>query len=200
MTKRLNLVKSNLTPNFIGSWEMKAIICDHIINYYDKHQDKQRQGVTGNRGIILEAKDRKDISISPRELNLPGNEIFKEYFETLFEFYKDYGNQWPFLASMVPKIEIGGFNIGKYSAGQHFQKIHTERSYLGNLHRLLAFMTYLNDVQDGGSTYFSHYDLDIKPVKGVTLIWPAEWTHAHKGNIINSGSKYIITGWLCFPQ
>ena len=200
MTRRLNLTKSNLTPNFIGSWEMESSICDLIINYYDKHQDKQRQGVTGNRGISLEAKDRKDISISPRELNLPGNEIFKEYFETLFEFYKDYGNQWPFLASMVPKMEIGGFNIGKYSAGQHFQKIHTERSYLGNLHRLLAFMTYLNDVQDGGSTYFSHYDLDIKPVKGVTLIWPAEWTHAHKGNIINSGSKYIITGWLCFPK
>ena len=200
MTKRLNLAKSNLTPNFIGSWEMKAIICDHIINYYDKHQDKQIQGFTGNGAIILEAKDRKDISISPRELNLPGNEIFKEYFETLFEFYKDYGNQWPFLASMVPKMEIGGFNIGKYSAGQHFQEIHTERSYLGNLHRLLAFMTYLNDVQDGGSTYFSHYDLDIKPVKGVTLIWPAEWTHAHKGNIINSGSKYIITGWLTFPK
>ena len=62
MIKRLKLEKSNLTPNFIGSWEMKAIICDHIINYYDKHQDKQRQGVTGNRGIILEAKDRKDIS------------------------------------------------------------------------------------------------------------------------------------------
>ena len=61
-------------------------------------------------------------------------------------------------------------------------------------------MTYLNDVEDGGSTYFNHYDLDIKPTKGLTLIWPAEWTHSHKGNILNSGVKYIITGWLIFPK
>ena len=61
-------------------------------------------------------------------------------------------------------------------------------------------MTYLNNVEDGGSTYFSHYDLDIKPQKGLTIIWPAEWTHAHKGNVINTGSKYIITGWLTFPK
>ena len=40
------------------------------------------------------------------------------------------------------------------------------------------------------------YGLEIKPKKGLTLIWPAEWTHAHKGNILHSGSKYIVTGWM----
>ena len=79
MTKRFNLAKSNLTPNFIGSWEMEDVICDQIINYYEKHQEKQQQGSSG-RGIInLASKDRKDISISPRELDLPGNEIFNQY-------------------------------------------------------------------------------------------------------------------------
>ena len=32
-----------------------------------------------------------------------------------------------------------------------------------------------------------------------TLIWPAEWTHAHSGEILKFGKKYIITGWMCFP-
>ena len=200
MTKRLKLAESNLSPNFIGAWEMKSSICNEIISYYEKNKDKQAQGVTGIGKINLETKNRKDISISPQELDLKGNEIFNEYFKILFQFYKDYNKQWPFLASMVSKLEIGRFNIGKYMKGQHFQKIHTERSTLGSLHRLLAFMTYLNNVDDGGSTYFSHYDLYIKPKKGLTIIWPAEWTHAHKGNIVNSGSKYIITGWLTFPK
>ena len=200
MTTRLKIEKSNLTPNFIGSWEMNASLCDQIIAYYERHQDKQKQGVTGTGTINLETKNRKDISITPQELNLQGNEIFNDYFKILFEFYKDYNKQWPFLASIVSTLEIGGFNIGKYVPGQHFQKIHTERASLSSLHRLLAFMTYLNDVEDGGSTYFSHYDLDIKPQKGLTIIWPAEWTHAHKGNIVNSGLKYIITGWLTFPK
>ena len=60
-------------------------------------------------------------------------------------------------------------------------------------------MTYLNDVQDGGNTYFNHYDLRVKPEIGKTLIWPAEWTHAHSGEVLRSGVKYIITGWMHFP-
>mgnify|MGYP001248942427 CR=1 FL=1 len=200
MIKRLVLGKSNLTPNFIGSWEMESSICSQIINYYDKNKDQQRQGLTGRGTVNLDIKDRKDISISPNELDLKCNQVFNKYFANLFEFYKDYNKQWPFLASIIPTLEIGKFNIGKYIAGEHFQKIHTERDSLHSLHRLLAFMTYLNDVEDGGSTYFSHYDLHIKPQKGLTIIWPAEWTHAHKGTIVNSGSKYIITGWLTFPK
>ena len=42
-------------------------------------------------------------------------------------------------------------------------------------------------------------DKTIKPEIGKTLIWPAEWTHAHKGEVLNSGVKYIITGWMHFP-
>ena len=200
MIKRAELDKSHLSPNFIGSWVMETFICDQIIAYYEKNKEKQIQGSTGRGSINLETKNRRDITITPKELNLKGNEIFNKYFENLFEFYKDYNKQWPFLASIVSNLEIGKFNIGKYIAGQHFQKVHTERAGLSSLHRLLAFMTYLNDVEDGGSTYFTHYDLGIQPKKGLTLIWPAEWTHAHKGNVINSGFKYIITGWLTFPK
>tara|TARA_B100000579_G_C22771450_1_gene824175 strand:+ start:220 stop:816 length:597 start_codon:yes stop_codon:yes gene_type:complete len=197
--KRSNLDKSNLSPNFIGSWEIPHSVCDEIIAYYEKNKQKQQQGVTSG-GINLEYKNRHDISLSPKELAQPENKIFKIYFENLFECYKDYTSQWPLLASIANHLDIGKFNIGKYMPGQHFQKTHCERTGLSSLHRLLAFMTYLNDVEAGGSTYFNHYDLDIKPQKGLTLLWPAEWTHSHQGNVLKSGQKYIITGWLIFPK
>ena len=60
-------------------------------------------------------------------------------------------------------------------------------------------MTYLNDVENDGETEFLHYGLKIKPESGKTIIWPAEWTHAHAGEILKVETKYIITGWLCFP-
>ena len=197
--QRSNLGKTNLSPNFIGSWMIDSSLCDDIISHYEENEQKQKQGVTGG-GLNLKVKDRKDITLSPKELNLPDNQIYKIYFESLFECYKDYNLQWPFLSEMVTHLDIGKFNIGKYIPGQHFQKIHCERGGLASLHRLFAFMTYLNDVEEGGSTYFNHYDLDIKPKKGLTLIWPSEWTHCHKGNILKSGLKYIITGWLTFPK
>ena len=197
--KRSNLEKTNLHPNFIGAWIIEHSLCDEIIAYYELNQQKQKQGVTDG-GLNQEIKNRRDITLSPKELMLPRNDVYKKYFESLFKCYEDYNLQWPFLASMVNHLDIGKFNIGKYTPGQHFQKIHCERTGLSNLHRLLAFMTYLNDVEDGGSTYFNHYDLDIKPKKGLTLLWPAEWTHAHKGNVLKTGLKYIITGWLTFPK
>ena len=121
------------------------------------------------------------------------------YLENLFECYKSYGQCWPFLIDHFPKVDIGPFNIQKYNQGGHFARVHSERTSLLFLHRLFAFMTYLNDDFEGGKTTFNHYDLDVKPVTGRTLIWPAEWTHAHHGQIITKGSKYIITGWLNLP-
>ena len=197
--KRSNLIESKLNPHFIGSWIIDYDLCDEIIAYYEKNKQKQKQGVTTG-GINLANKDRQDLSLTPQELKLPENKIYKIYFQSLFECYKDYNLQWPFLSEVVNDLDIGRFNIGKYKPGQHFQKIHCERTSLSTLHRLFAFMTYLNDVDDGGSTYFNHYDLDIKPKKGLTLLWPAEWTHSHKGNVLKTGLKYIITGWLTFSK
>ena len=97
-------------------------------------------------------------------------------------------------------MDIGPFNIGEYLPGGHFGNEHSERTSINTLHRLFAFMTYLNDVEDGGETKFSHYGISIKPEIGKTIIWPAEWTHAHSGEILNSGKKYIVTGWLHFPH
>ena len=199
MQKRITLDQGNQNPNFIGAWEIDTSICDNLISYFEEKPSKQVQA-NSSRGINTEIKDRNDVSVHPKDIDLPKNQVLKVYFESLFKCYQDYNLQWPFLSSIVHQLNIGSFNIGKYKPGQHFQKIHCERSGLSSLHRLFAFMSYLNDVEDGGSTYFNHYDLYIKPKKGLTIIWPAEWTHAHQGMVLNSGLKYIITGWLNFKE
>tara|TARA_B100000214_G_scaffold250581_1_gene184148 strand:- start:1973 stop:2572 length:600 start_codon:yes stop_codon:yes gene_type:complete len=198
--KKVAIPSVNKNPHFIGSWTVEPIlICDDLISYFEHNINKQKSGSTAS-GINLETKDSVDIKINPKEIILPGNEAFKAYFDQLFECYKNYVEQWTFLKEMSQKLEISSFNLQRYKPGQHFKKIHSERMALHNLHRVFAFMTYLNDVQEGGSTYFSHYDLEIQPRKGLTLIWPSEWTHAHRGNILRKGSKYIITGWISFTN
>jgi hypothetical protein len=200
--EKVSLEKQNLTPNFIGSWTMSPLsICDELISYFELNKNKQKKGVTGV-GIDLGKKNSTDIRIAPKEMKLPGNEIFEEYFHNLYSCYQDYATEWPFLATFAENLQISSFNLQRYQSGQHFQNLHTERSSLATLHRVFAWMTYLNDVdkEDGGSTLFSHYDLEIQPRKGLTLIWPAEWTHAHKGNVLKANNKYIITGWMTFPN
>ena len=200
--EKIALSKQNSNPNFIGSWIINPLsLCDELITYFESNQNKQKKGVTLGGGN-LDVKDSIDITISPKEMKQPGNEVFEKYFNNLFSCYKDYVIQWPFLTTFAADLQIGRFNLQRYQSGQHYQAIHTERSSLGTLHRIFAWMTYLNDVDvtEGGSTFFSHYDLEIQPKKGLTLIWPAEWTHAHKGNLLHVDSKYIITGWMHFPK
>ena len=196
--KRVETKKAKVNPTFINSWIIEPpSLCDSLVEYFESKISKQKKGSTGS-GININIKDSVDIAINPKDIILPGNQIFNQYFEELFECHKDYISQWPFLQENSTKFEIGVFNLQRYKPGQHFKKIHTERFSVESLHRIFVFMTYLNDVEDGGSTYFSHYDLTINPKKGLTLIWPAEWTHAHRGNILRKGSKYIITGWINF--
>ena len=189
--KKISLGQQALSPNFIGSWIIDPLsICDELINYFESNRSKQTSGVVAG-GKDAVSKNSIDIKITPDEIEKPGNEPFKRYFNNLFSCFQNYTEEWPFLTEFATNLQIGEFNLQRYQSGQHFQKVHTERMGLSSLHRIFAWMTYLNDVDvaDGGATVFSHYGLEIQPKKGLTLIWPAEWTHAHKGSLLNSNSK-----------
>jgi hypothetical protein len=61
--------------------------------------------------------------------------------------------------------------------------------------RALVFMTYLNDVTDGGETQWLYQGKEMKPKKGLTVLWPTDFTHTHRGIVSLTQSKTIATGW-----
>ena len=192
-------IETTSSPHFIGNWTIEPLsLCDDLIRFFEAHPENQAQGKTAG-GLNLEAKNSIDLTIRPRELGQDDHKPVRDYLEALFACHRDYLEQWPFLKSIMPGAEVSSFNIQRYEPGGHFLKLHSERTTLATSHRVLAWMTYLNDVEDGGATEFAHQNLQVQPKKGRTLIWPAEWTHAHQGMLLNSGVKYIITGWMHFP-
>ena len=195
--KRINI--DTQQAHFIGCWNLENNkLCNEITQFFENNKELQIQGIT-SYGKDLKAKKTTDIPVNPHDLKDPKFEILKQYMDELYKCFIDYQNQWPFLKSVIKVVDVPGFNIQKYSRGDHFASPHSERTSLNTLHRLFAWMTYLNDVDDGGQTSFNHYGIKIKPETGKTLIWPAEWTHAHTGEILKSGTKYIVTGWVHFP-
>ena len=195
--KRIN-IESQQT-HFIGCWNLENNkLCGEIINFFENNKSLQRPGISA-LGKNLNIKKTTDITIEPDDLKKPKFEILKQYINELHKCFLNYQNEWPFLKSILKTVLIPGFNIQKYSRGDHFATLHSERTSLESLHRLFAWMTYLNDVDDGGQTNFSHYGIKINPETSKTLIWPAEWTHAHTGEVLKSGTKYIVTGWMHFP-
>jgi len=197
--KKLDL-KSPEAKNFIGLWNFEDDnLCKDIIDFFENNKNLQRKGETAY-GVNEKVKKSTDITIDPVDLQKKEYAIFNDYFKKLNECFLDYKRQYPFLETFLKKVHIGHFNIQKYLEGDHFAKLHSERTSISNLHRIFAWMTYLNDVDDGGTTDFDYFKIKIKPERGKTLIWPAEWTHAHAGSVLKSGSKYIITGWMHFTD
>ena len=172
-------------------------LCNEITDFFQNNKDLQKQGLTAS-GKDLKKKSRIDITVSPNDLKKPKFEIIKKYVNELHKCFLDCQNQWPFLKSFLKSVDIPSFNIQKYSSGDHFAKVHTERQSLNTLHRLFAFMTYLNDVEDGGQTDFKYQRRSFQPKAGKTLIWPSDWTHTHRGVVPNRGLKYIVTGWASY--
>ena len=197
--KRLDEKSDNI--NFVGLWNISNDkLCDTIIDFFEKNVHLHSQGAIDS-GINLAEKKTTDLTIDPVDLQNKNYSVFNDYFEQLFLCYNDYKKQWPFINENIKILDIPSFNVQRYLSGEHFSKMHAERSSTSTSHRVFAWMTYLNDLDEnaGGCTYFQHFGIKVKPEKGKTLIWPAEWTHAHSGEVLNHGKKYIITGWLCFP-
>ena len=199
-TSTLGSLNEDQYPHFIGSWNIENdTLCKEIINLFEGNKNLQKQGVTG-LGKDTTIKKTTDITVNPNDLNDIKFKCLNNYINELYKCFIDYQSQWPFIKNTIQSVHIGPFNLQRYLPGDHFSKIHSERLSIETSHRVFAWMTYLNNVDDGATTNFSHYDIKIKPEIGKTLIWPAEWTHAHSGEILNSGVKYIVTGWMHFPH
>ena len=193
-------LKEAQQTHFIGSWNLEnETLCNEIISFFEENKLLQKASLN-SLNINLNKKKMTEIIINPKDLSNSKFKSLNNYIKELYKCFIDYQDQWPFVKSLVKDVDIGLFNIQKYLPGDHFSKVQIERSSLQSSHRVLAWMTYLNEVEDGGTTNFSHYDIKVKPETGKTLIWPAEWTHAHSGEVLNSGVKYIVTGWMHFPR
>lgn len=73
---------------------------------------------------------------------------------------------------------------------------HAEQMKLIDANRVLAWTVYLNDIPSGeGETEFLWQGLRVQPKAGTVSIFPASFTHTHRGNPVYSCDKYIATGW-----
>lgn len=98
------------------------------------------------------------------------------------------------LAQPLPMNMLGQRTLAKHHGGYH--QWHCETSSLETSHRALSYCLYLNDIPVGeGETEFLHQGYRQQPKMGTVVIWPAGYTHIHRGNPVHTTDKYIITGW-----
>ena len=124
-------------------------------------------------------------------------DLYKKYIKYLDEGMKAYTQTYPMFNFNHPIGDMEGVNFQHYKPNEGFKVWHAERLLLSKSARVMVFMTYLNNVNNGG-TEFYHQNLKVNAEKGLTLLWPSDWTHSHRGVITKKQHKYILTGWLSY--
>ena len=172
--------------SMIGGWYIPAPLCDDLITLFKESEEYQQPGVVGPPPRVdPDEKRSTEVPIHPSFV------IYKSLIGNIIHLYE---KKYPELEEFGKFGMTESCQIQHYKPGEGFKKWHFERSSKEK-NRCLVFMTYLNDVPDAG-THFKYQDLTTPAEKGLTLIWPTDFTHTHKGQITKTHEKYILTGWL----
>ena len=85
--------------------------------------------------------------------------------------------------------------LKKIPVGGGFHSWHYENGSYISAPRSFVIQVYLNDEFEGGETEFLYQNLREEAVTGDVIIFPAGFTHTHRGNPPIGGTKYIATTW-----
>lgn len=135
--------------------------------------------------INKEMRDNSNYFIHPFSFRTP--EILYRFAKTVWEFIDDYGLRYDQGFSNLEPI-----NINRYLPGQRY-RVHADAG--PDKHRVISALVYLNDVSEGGETYFPHFDVSIRPEAGRLVIFPSNYAYAHAAIAPVSGVKYSAAFW-----
>ena len=185
--------------NFIGEYQLEdTSVCDKLIEYFES-SDRRLPGAIGNGSVDTDIKESTDVCIWPHEMEEEGNEAVLNFMIALDKVLDSYIEDYPECNKYGSWSIQESLQIQKYLPGQGYKAWHTERvnSATDVSRRHLTFMVYLNDVPDGG-TEFKLQNLTVEAKKGKVVFWPVDWTHTHRGQVSDTDTKYIATGWYSF--
>jgi hypothetical protein len=187
------ILESTISADFIGCFETNHPIlpCEELFNYLDV-----------NGLIVPRSQGQEEIRDEQALLNRVAPRFFND--RLIAPMYQAYSK----LCDLALNLYFDRYPIlkqGRYShlnckfqrtrPGEGYHVWHFENSG-NNAFRKLATMLYLNTVEEGGETEFLYQKRRIQPRQGRLLIFPASFTHTHRGNPPLSGDKFILTSWL----
>ncbi len=207
LMKNKDFTKSDFT-DFIGVWEnfVPKPLCEEIMAYADKIYD-YAGSYSNNSEVVPQSKYQNYVYDSSEAyagaLNRKDTVFIMDYAEKDLSYkvnacltacVKHYVSEYPSLVqSNLMSTDI---KFQKTPPGGGYHIWHYENADMAHSMRDVVWMIYLNDMPDGeAETEFLYQRRRIKPSQGTVVIWPAGYTHTHKGNTVLSQDKYILTGW-----
>ena len=179
--------------------------CQHLISEFNRLETggagSNRQ--QAERNVFKHDKDDHHIFINLRNhglLDFNGKNSCDIFFDGLQRCYDDYTNTYSVLKDNG-NVRATSMKMQRTGPGGGYHVWHGEQGPGINANRVVVYMLYLNSIapEDGAETEFLYQRKRFNPVENTMVIWPASYTHAHRGNaVLGETHKYIVTGWFCY--
>lgn len=175
--------------------------CDHLISEFERNKNlgagSDRQMSEGSDKHIKNdyqiCSNGKNIIFEPFD----GGSTIDMFFKGLQHCFDAYAQEYSPLKNI--KINCNNMKMQKTSTGGGYHVWHGEQGNGEQANRGLVYMLYLNTLpaEANGETEFLYQQRRINPTKNTMVLWPAAFTHAHRGNpVYGDNEKYIATGWF----
>jgi hypothetical protein len=175
--------------------------CEHLISQFEHFQSKGA-GTDRQKGEGARKHYKEDYQINCNAFNcsfegFEGNNSVSMLFQGLQACFEEYSTE----ISVVKNIQMycSNLKMQKTTSGGGYHVWHSEQGNGDQANRGLAYMLYLNSLphEANGETEFLYQQRRITPVENTMVLWPAAFTHAHRGNpVYGDNAKYIVTGWF----
>ena len=185
--------ESDLIRRYRGAFSRDE--CEEIIEYINFFEDNQ---ILEYDKSALELEDHKVVNVT-HDYDLGASSklatmLFPGFKPCVTEYLESIG----ILRSK--KFLLHDLKLKKIPAGGGFHNWHYENGSLSVAARQFVVQLYLNDDFDGGETEFLYQQRREESVAGDIIIFPASYTHTHRGNPPFGGDKYIATSWGVIQQ
>ena len=163
--------------------------CDKLIDYIDNFE-KTNLLVYDTKN--LHQVDNKTINISNYDFpaySQLATDILTKFKPCVDEYIEAVSILKPY------KFLLFDMKIKKIPIGGGFHSWHFENGSIPYAQRKFVVQLYLNDDFEGGETEFLYHNRREIPRQADVLIFPAGFTHTHRGNPPIGGDKYIVTSW-----
>jgi hypothetical protein len=177
--------------------------CQHLIKEFERLVESGA-GTNRQRGEGAPKHRKNDMQLglnfgvhTAAEFN--GTPATRMFFDGLQQCYDAYTDQFSILKE--GKVTGTAMKMQRTDPGGGYHVWHGEQGNGDHADRVLVYMLYLNTLtqEEAGETEFLYQQRRLQPTENTMVLWPAAFTHAHRGNtVFGERSKYIATGWFYY--
>lgn len=162
-------------------------LIDLALSTPEKWRDSKIAGFNNTEGLV--DKEFRNTRILDVPANYSNDSRWFFASRAVWQYADKYGKEFGAEFSNMETLQLLN-----YFTKDGLYKPHIDSG--PGMQRIFSAVLYLNDVEEGGETYFNNFNVFVKPKTGRLVIFPANYIYMHEAKTPVSNEKFALVTWF----